>query len=146
MDRWHLNAIILAHVNRVFAAATMASASTVIDTGTVVGLMGNLLWAASPYVSDNPKEEATMAFAGAMVGSLGPALAAQGEDAISAAEREFFTRHDELLEAVWTKLKAEGLDKSKSAAAVNARVWTLLFPNLRYGLSLSELAANIAAL
>ena len=146
MDRWHLNAIILAHVNRVFAAATMASSSTVIDTGTVVGLMGNLLWAASPYVSDNPKEEATMAFAGAMVGSLGPALAAQGEDAISAAEREFFTRHDELLESVWAKLKAEGLDKSKSPAAVNARVWTLLFPNLRYGLSLSELAAHIAAL
>jgi hypothetical protein len=146
MDRWHLNAIVLAHVNRVFAAATMASASTVVDTGTVVGLMGNLLWAASPYVSDNPTEEATMAFAGAMVGSLGPALAAQGEDAISAAEREFFARHDELVDQVWERLRAEGLDKSKSFAAVNARVWALLFPSLRYEQSLSELAAEITRL
>lgn len=146
MDRWHLNAIILSHVNRVFAAATMASSSVVVDTGTVVGLMGNLLWAASPYVSDNPKEEATMAFAGALVGSLGPALAAQGEDAISAAEQEFFARHDELVDAVWRVLEERGMTRSKSYAAVNGAVWSLLFPALRYEQSLSELAAQIASL
>ncbi len=66
--------------------------------------------------------------------SLGPALAAQGEDALSAAEREFFAHHDELLEAVWTKLEADGMTNGKSYAAVNAAVWNLLFPSLGYGL------------
>ena len=146
MNRWHVNGIVLSHVNRVFAAATMASASAVIDKGTVVGLLGNLLWAASPYVSDDPKEEATMAFAGALAGSLGPALAVQGEDAVSAAEREFFARHDQLVDAVWARLREDGVREDSSCHAVNKRVWQLLFPELRYEQSLSELAQQIASL
>ena len=126
--------------------ATMASASAVIDKGTVVGLLGNLLWAASPYVSDDETEEATMAFAGAVAGSLGPALAVQGEDAVSAAEREFFTRHDQLVDAVWARLREDGVKDNSSPHAVNKRIWQLLFPELRYEQSLSELAQQIASL
>lgn len=144
MNRWHVNGIVLSHVNRVFAAATMASASAVVDKGTIIGLLGNLLWAASPYVSDDTSEEATMAFAGAMAGSLGPALAVQGEDAISAAEREFFARHDQLVDAIWARLREDGVSDASSCHAVNRRVWQLLFPELRYEQSLSELAAQIA--
>ena len=41
MDRWHLNGIILSHVNRVFAAAALATEGANGDEATMVSLMGD---------------------------------------------------------------------------------------------------------
>jgi len=148
MDRWHLNSIILSHVNRVFAAASfVASSSADVDEGTVTALMGNLMWAASSYASDSKAEEALMAFGGALTGTLGPAFVghrdAEGKDA---AELEFLQRHDELVELCWQSLVKAGLHTSKSYAAVNAHVFRVLFPRLRYEQSFRALARQIAQL
>lgn len=148
LDRWHLNAIILSHVNRVFAAASfVASSSADVDEGTMASLMGNLLWAASPYISEDTSEEALMAFGGALAGTLGPAFVGhRGGEANDAAEVAFRKGHDELVEMVWDSLVEAGLDKHGSYAAVNAHVWRALFPKLRYEQSFRALARQIAAL
>jgi hypothetical protein len=148
MDRWHLNAIILSHVNRVFAAASfVASSSADVDEGTMVSLMGNLLWASSPYLADDAGEEAMMAFGGAVAGTLGPAFVGhRGGSSNDAAEVEFRNRHDDLVEMVWDSLVEAGLDRSDSYATVNAHVWGVLFPQLRYAQSFRALARQIAQL
>ncbi len=149
MDRWAVNAIVLSHVNRVFTAASLAASGGGLDPGSIAALLGNLLWAASPYASRDRTEEALMAFAGAITSSVAPSLLVRGDDetraALSAAEREFFARHDELVDAACEALAAAGLQRSTSCAAVNAFVWEFLFPRLRYGQSLPELAQEIAA-
>ncbi len=63
---------------------------------------------------------------------------------IAALEREFHARHDELVEKVWESLGKAGLRTGKSFAAVNAHVWEVLFPALRYDQCLHELAIEIA--
>jgi len=149
MDRWAVNAIILSHVNRVFAAASLAVNTEALDPGTLVSLLGNLTWAASAFTAKDREEEATMAFAGALAGSLGPTLLASQSEAsatLRACEREFLLRHDELVEIAWNSLGAAGLRSSNSCAAVNAHVWELLFPQLRYQQSVGELARQIASL
>lgn len=148
MDRWHVNAIVLSHVNRVFAAASfVASSSADVDEGTMVSLMGNLLWAASPYASNDVTEEALMAFGGAVAGTLGPAFVGHRHGGTNeVAEVEFREQHDQLVEYVWASLVEAKLDKSSSFAAVNAHVWNVLFPNLRYEQSFRALARQIATL
>ena len=150
MDRWHVNAIILAHVNRVFAAASFGAGSSAdINDGTMVSLLGNLLWAASPYVAHNRTDEAMMAFGGAIAGTMGPAFVARQEgqgDPNESAEVEFREHHDELVELVWRSLVTAGLHQNGSFAAVNAHAWQLLFPQLRYEQSFRALARQIAEL
>lgn len=149
MDRWALNAIILSHVNRVFAAASLAVTTEAMDPGTLVSLLGNLVWASSSFAAKDREEAATMAFAGAIAGSLGPTLLASESEAsatLRACEREFLLHHDELVEQAWNSLGAANLRGSSSCAAVNAHVWELLFPQLRYQQSIGELARQIAAL
>jgi hypothetical protein len=131
----------------VFAAASVAASSKTLEPGTIVSLLGNLMWAASSYVTKDRTQEATMAFAGAIAGTLAPSFLGGGDDETSAAlragEREFFARHDDLVDAVWEALGAAGLHQSSSCAAVNAYVWEFLFPQLTYEQSLSELAEQI---
>lgn len=150
MDRWHVNAIILAHVNRVFSAASfVAGGSGDISEGTTISLLGNLLWAASPYVAHNKTDEAMLAFGGAIAGTMGPAFVGSHDDQgdrNEAAEVEFHERHDQLVELVWRSLVAAGLDQTGSYSAVNAHVWQVLFPKLRYEQSFRGLARQIATL
>lgn len=148
MDRWHLNGIILSHVNRVFAAAALAAGiRNDDDEGTLVSLMGNLTWAVSPYVSEDLGEEALLAIGGALAGTLGPALVGD-RHGVSYDDVENLVRHyhDQLVESVWNSLVEAGLDEGGTYSAVNAHVWRMLFPRLEYEQSFGALARQISSL
>ncbi len=148
MDRWHLNGIILSHVNRVFAAATFAAGDGAgVDDGTIVSLLGNLTWAVSPYVAEDSGKEGLLAVGGALAGTLGPVLSGERRggsyDDVENLVRHY---HDQLVEFVWGSLVEAGLDEGGSYSAVNAHVWRVLFPKLEYEQSFSALARQISRL
>jgi hypothetical protein len=114
------------------------------DTG--LSLIGNLTWAASPFAARDRSTEAGMAIVGALLGSLAPdlaaAAAASSEDTQGSPgwlERYLIQEHDKVLQ--WVAGKVEG--QRMTPAKLNARVWELLFPQLPYRASLSQLAAAI---
>ncbi len=149
MDRWHLNGIILSHVNRVFAAAALVAKERANgDEATLVSLMGNLTWAVSPYLTEDRGTEALTALGGALAGTLGPALVADLGGGAYYDDVENLVRryHDQLVEFVWNSLVEVGLDTSGSYSAVNAHVWQVLFPELKYEQSFRALARQIASL
>jgi hypothetical protein len=148
MDRWHLNGIILSHVNRVFAAAAFVAREKADgDEARMVSLVGNLTWALSPYVTEDRSDEALMAIGGALAGTLGPSLIDDPVDAAYEDVENLVRRyHDQLVEFVWGTLVEVGLDKSGSFSAVNAHVWRVLFPQLRYEQSFRALARQISTL
>jgi hypothetical protein len=138
-DSWAINGIVLAHLNRFSFAASKATQAVHDRAGSLLGLVGNLTWAASPFGGGGRQQEAGMALLGALLGSLGPDAAgnAAAPAPLAALEREFFSLHDQILTHVENALALEG---PLSPAQVNRRVWEIMFPQLPYGTSLDELA------
>ena len=78
--------------------------------------------------------------------TLGPALVGDHAggpwDEVENLVRRY---HDPLVERVWDSLVEAGLDESGSWSAVNAHVWRVLFPGLRYEQSFRALARQISS-
>lgn len=148
---WDLNSIVLNHCTRFYGIASLALedwfASNHKESGDMIGLAGNLLWAQSPYISSNKAEEEFLGTLGALTASLGPD-AVKGEEklgeiltrAIKDAEVQHRSKIDHVLERLFGELRAEGL-MDASPQAINQWTWNRMFPDYSYELSSIELRA-----
>jgi hypothetical protein len=156
LTTFHLNAIVLCHLNRFFHAATQ-----VVRTwreadrdllGAMLNLSGNMLWARSSFEARSRAEERSMAYTGAAVSSVAERVIGSADNqkkqqalaVLASLERELHERHDALLVVLLKELQAAGLTNA-SPATVNAAVWSLLFPSYPYACSHDELAEAIRA-
>jgi hypothetical protein len=154
INPFHLNAIVLCHLNRFFHAATQV-VRTWCETdrdllGAMLTLSGNMLWARSPFEAGDRGEERAMAETGAAVSSVADRVITsvdnkkkqQALEVLASLERALHERHDVLLVVLLKELQAAGLTNA-SPATVNAAVWSVLFPSYPYACSHEELAEAI---
>ncbi len=150
MTPWDLNAVVLCHTQRWFAAVT-AVVQAWRDPGDrelaeLTTLLGNAMWAHSGFVAESREHEHAMAWTGAMAGTLGGKLADLSRDRregalalVSAQERALRELDDQLL----TVLLAELGDRQLTPGQLNRWVWQRLFPHDPYASSTAELQGAI---
>jgi len=151
---WHLNAIVLCHLNRFFqAAASVVHEWRDTDRdllGALLTLSGNMLWARSSFEAQSREQERSMAYTGAVVSSVADkAVAGTGDlrkqqalALLASAELEIHETHDGLLTMLMKELQAAGLAHA-APGRVNAAVWSILFPSYPYACSYNELTEAI---
>lgn len=152
-SQWELNAVVLHHSQRFFNSVFLViqrwEDPDKAFLGSLIALVGNVLWAQSPYVTRGPGEEEVYALAGALAASVGEKMGDAENEArwlaheiVSRNERRFLDRHDELLE----RLQAELSDMepfSPTPVAVNRWIWNRLFPGFPYDAGQAELQRAI---
>jgi hypothetical protein len=150
MTRWDLNAVVLCHCQRYFAAVTAAIQGWQDpgdqELGQLASLLGNVLWARSAYVGLDRAREQALSVGGAVVGTIGGRLGELSDDPraqalalVAAEERLVLEQHDELLAG----LAAELVGQSMTPGEFNRWVWERLFPQYPYSLGTSELQAAV---
>ncbi|HAA57919.1 MAG TPA: hypothetical protein DCE42_24355 [Myxococcales bacterium] len=149
-SKWHINSIMLQHSQRFFTAAYLECSTQLVvsqDTNRLaLALVGNVLWAKSPYVTENPQDEHNTAMLGALMSSLAtPFLPEQTGwqttvvGALGDIERQLQTHWDDILEHIWQQLQDEDL----SYQATNQRVWECMFSEYEYPANQSSLQGQI---
>ncbi len=147
---WDLHTVVLHHTRLFFDAAAQVVGewrdAESEQIGTLLGLVGNLLWARSEYDAVNRGDEETVAFGGAVLGTVGPDLMAAESPAKAAAmallaeqERSLTEQMDAVLKALQAEL-ARSRDVS-TPGQLDRWVWERLFPEVPYGLGRLQLEA-----
>ena len=143
LTTWAVNAVALCHVQRFFLSAhTVAQTMDEVKDdmlGEALTLLGNMQWARSSFEGRSPAEERAMAYTGAVLGSVGDRILPPSRGRAQAAlsfvawwEQELYQNWSGLIQTLWDGLP-EADRAGMSPAALNAHVWSRLFPGYPWG-------------
>ncbi len=150
LSRWELNAIVLCHVQRFFAAANQVvngwEDPNLALERTLVSLAGNLLWVRSSFDAQSEEESEAMATVGALAGTFGGAIPAAQDPReqalllLDSLERQCLESVDLILADLQQSLAQR---QPLSSRQVNRLVWERLFPQYPYECGSEELKRRI---
>ncbi len=152
-NHWELNAIVLHHSQRFFDAVNQVierwSDPDEARLGSLIALVGNVLWAQSPYITRGPAEEETFALAGALAATVGEKMGGVEVEArllareiVSRNERRLRARHDDIVEQLLTELRTEQ-PPDPTPGTINRWVWDRMFPGFSFDLGQSQLRDEV---
>ena len=154
ISEWALNAIVLNHVHRFFAAATVAvvdwDRDLKEDEGTKLAVVGNVLWVESGFLASTDAGEEMLGLVGALAGSLGSAISEGGGvttermlQVLTEQEQKALGEVDVIVANLMTRLENTQV-QCESLGAVNDFVWKNLFPGFSWPTSALGLRAEIS--
>lgn len=144
-----LHPIVLCHITRFFAAARRVAERSSDEMTSMIGFMGNMVWAHSSSADLSDGNKRALAIAGGAASSLADRIDLGGGStrviqAFDSLEHDLLTSIDRLIEVLLRELNALDTDEIP-ASVIDAFVWRTLFQGYPWPCGQGELEDAIAA-